>query len=141
MIARPSWSGLFKCGLVTFPVKAYTAIASEDVAFVPEEQNEMRTEAHNAVKIDTIMDEGSVDPVYRDDHAYYLIADDERGAGDFAFVQRAMVDEKKVAVARVMIHGKEQLVMLRPIENLLAMQVLDHDYPYQRRHGSRYEPA
>jgi non-homologous end joining protein Ku len=134
MSARPSWSGFFKCGLVTFPVRAYTASTSADVALVLEKRNAMQTEDHNAVKIDTIVDEATVDPAYlADNNAYYLMPDDDPGAGDFAFVQRAMVEEKKVALARVLMHGKEQLVMLRPVENLLAMQVLD--YPFQARHA------
>jgi DNA end-binding protein Ku len=56
------------------------------------------------------------------------VPDDKPGEGPFAVVQHAMKQEHKVAVARVVMHGKEQLVMVRPVGDLLAVQVLDYDF-------------
>src|SRR5260370_30224352 len=36
----------------------------------------------------------------------------------------AMVEEKRYALAQVVLHGREQLALLRPQENLLVLEVL-----------------
>jgi len=71
---------------------------------------------------------GRIDPIYLSGQAYYLVPDGKPGEGPFAVVQHAMKQEHKVAIARVVMHGKEQLVMVRPIGDLLAVQVLDYDF-------------
>jgi DNA end-binding protein Ku len=39
-----------------------------------------------------------------------------------------MVEEKRYGVAQIVMHGKEQTVLLRPIDNLLAMSILNYDH-------------
>src|SRR5260370_18528078 len=43
-----------------------------------------------------------------------------------------MVEEKRYAVAQVVLHGREQLVLLRPQENLLILEVLHYRHQVTR---------
>jgi DNA end-binding protein Ku len=43
-----------------------------------------------------------------------------------------MVKENRYAVAKVVMFGKEQIVLLRPAGNLLAMFALDYDFQVKK---------
>ena len=63
-----------------------------------------------------------IDPIFYD-HPYYLVPD--KGAGKaYGLLLEAMRESGKVAIARVVIRSKENLVAIRPREGLLAMETM-----------------
>jgi DNA end-binding protein Ku len=46
----------------------------------------------------------------------------------YVVLQQAMVELGRHAIARVVMHGKEQVVWLRPMDDLLSMTVLNYDH-------------
>jgi DNA end-binding protein Ku len=56
---------------------------------------------------------------------YYLVPDGKVGEHPFTLLREGMVQDNRYAVAKVVMFGREQLVLLRPVGNLLAMFVLD----------------
>ena len=82
------------------------------------------------------MDLDEIDPVYYD-HPYYLVPD--KGATKaYGLLLGAMKQANKVAIARVVLRSKEQLVAIRPAGDVLMMEtMLFHDevVPAARHRG------
>ena len=68
------------------------------------------------------MDLEEIDPIYYD-HPYYL-APDTGAAKAYQLLVDAMEDAGKVAIARVVIRSKENLVAIRPRDGVLAMETM-----------------
>jgi DNA end-binding protein Ku len=49
------------------------------------------------------------------------------GQKPYAVIHRAMVEENRHAIAQIVLHGKEETVLVRPYERLLAMSLLSYD--------------
>lgn len=88
------------------------------------ELEKLRTESDKAISIDTFIKPEDIDPIYFTDKTYFLTPDGPAGQKSFALLQRAMVDQNVWAVAQVVMHGKEQVVLVRPMEKLLGMTTL-----------------
>jgi DNA end-binding protein Ku len=156
---RSIWTGAISFGLVTVPVKLYSAVQRKSVRFhqlngktgvriaqkrvdpttgeeVPYEDlvkgyeigpdryvviDPGELEALDPQKTRTIDIEDFVDLVY--DHPYYL-APGAGGAKPYRLLLEAMRETEKVAIAKVVIRSKEQLVALRPVGEVLAMSTM-----------------
>src|SRR5262249_45948721 len=88
-----------------------------------DELDRLRTEADKAIKIDVFIAAGAFDPLYGTGKRYYLAPDGPAGQKAYALLYQAMVEEKRYALAQVVLHGREQLVLLRPQQNLLLLEV------------------
>jgi DNA end-binding protein Ku len=92
----------------------------------PSEINKLRSERDRAVNIDKFVPLGEIDPIYFSGQTYYLMPDGKQGPKPYAVLQKAMVAEKVVGIAQVVISNREQLVVLRPVGHLLALSVLHY---------------
>jgi DNA end-binding protein Ku len=70
---------------------------------------------------------GTLDAIYAAGKSHYLVADGPVAHKGYAVLWRGMVDEKRQAIAQVVMHGKEQLVWLRPLDGLIVMTQLSYD--------------
>ena len=93
----------------------------------PDELDKLRTEDEKSINIQTFIAEDAVDPIYFSGKSYYLVPDGPVGQKAYSVVQQAMVDEKRYGVATVVFHGRDQLVLIRPYEGLLTMEVLAYE--------------
>jgi DNA end-binding protein Ku len=91
------------------------------------ELDKLRTEDDKAIKIDAFVPIDTVDPAYFSGKSYYLVPDGPIGQRPFQVVCQGMIDEKCYGIAQVVFHNREQLVLLRPVGNLLAMSILNFD--------------
>lgn len=107
-------------------VSGYESSKDQYVVIEPEELDKLRTEDDKAIKIDKFISPDALDPMYWD-RTYYLVPDGPVGQSPFAVLRQAMVDENRYALAQVVLSGKEQIVLLRPLEQLLLMTVLSLD--------------
>jgi DNA end-binding protein Ku len=108
-------------------VSGYEYAKGQYVIVNPDELDKLRTEDDKAIKIDTFIPPTIIDPIYLTGRTYYLVPDGPVGQKPFALLQQGMVDEKRHAIAQVVLHGKEQLVLLRPAGKLIAMSVLNYE--------------
>lgn len=60
------------------------------------------------------------------DKAYYLAPDENAGKA-YALLLEAMKETKKVAIARMVLHSREHLVILRPYRNAVSLFTLYYD--------------
>jgi DNA end-binding protein Ku len=162
---RAIWTGTISFGLVTVPVKMYSAVNRKTVRFhqlssksharveqkrvdsetgeeleyqelvkgyelapdryvvvAGEELDTLAPEKTKTIDIEDFVELSQIDPIYYD-HPYYL-APGPGGAKPYSLLVAAMAQTSKVAIARVVIRSKEQLVAIRPIDGVLAMATM-----------------
>ena len=165
-MARSIWTGAISFGLVTVPVKLYSAVNRKTVRFhqlsgstgvriaqkrvdpstgdevpyedivkgfelapdryvviQPEELEALDPKKTKTIDIEDFVELSDIDPIYYD-HPYYL-APGPGGAKPYRLLLEAMRETGKVAIAKVVIRQKEQLVALRPMEgDVLGMATM-----------------
>jgi len=164
-MARSIWTGAISFGLVTVPVKLYSAVNRKTVRFhqlnsktgvrisqkrvdsstgdevayedivkgyelspdryvviEPDELSSLEPKKTKTIEIEDFVELSQIDPVYYD-HPYYL-APGPGGAKPYRLLLEAMRETGKVAIARVVIRSKEQLVALRPMGDVLGMATM-----------------
>ncbi|MGO9489415.1 MAG: Ku protein [Solirubrobacteraceae bacterium] len=162
---RAIWTGAISFGMVTVPVKLYSAINRKTVRFhqlsgktgvriaqkrvdphsgeevpyedivkgyeiapdryvviEPGELESLAPKKTRTIEIEEFVELSQIDPVFYD-HPYYL-APAPGGAKPYRLLAEAMSETGKVAIARVVIRSKEQLVALRPIGGALGMATM-----------------
>ena len=108
-------------------VKGYELTKDRYVVVTPEELDALDPERTRTIDIEDFVDLDEIDPVYYD-HPYYLVPD-KGAAKAYGLLLGAMKEAGKVAIARVVIRSKEQLVAIRPGEGdvLMMETMLFHD--------------
>ena len=109
-------------------VSGYEYSDGQYMVIEPEEIDKLRTEVEKrAVNIDAVVRADSIDPVYFTDKTYYLLPDGAIGQKPYALIQQCLADDELQAIGRVTLFGREELVAVRPAENLLAMTALKYE--------------
>jgi DNA end-binding protein Ku len=161
------WMGTLNFGLVSMPVKLYSAITNKSVHFnqlhaadharviqkrvcsadgeevayeevvkgyelAPEryvviedaELAALAPEATRTIEIEDFVDIEEIDRIYFD-KPYYVVPN-RGGARSYELLLHAMRDTGKVAIARVVLRAREQLVAVHPREDILMMTTLTY---------------
>jgi DNA end-binding protein Ku len=162
---RSIWTGAISFGLVTVPVKLYSAVnrktvrfhqlssksgariaqkrvdpqSGEEVAYEdivkgyelapdryvviePAELDTLQPKKTKTIEIEDFVELSQIDPIYYD-HPYYL-APGPGGAKPYRLLLEAMAETDKIAIARVVIRSKEQLVAIRAMGDVLEMATM-----------------
>jgi DNA end-binding protein Ku len=109
-------------------VSGYEYARDRYVVVDPDELDRLRTEADKAIKIDVFIASRAFDPLYATGKKYYLAPNGPAGQKAYALLCQAMVTEDRYGIAQVVLHGREQLVLLRPQENLLILELLHYQH-------------
>lgn len=163
--SRPVWNGSINFGLVTIPVKLYTAVREKRLSFrslhdqdkVPlkqklvcpadgkevhpehivkgfeiekdqyvviqqEELDAVKPKATKSIEIQDFVDLADIDPVYFDKP--YYVAPKPEGIKPYQLLVQAMQSKKKVGIARIVMHTKEYLAALRPLDDVLCLETM-----------------
>jgi DNA end-binding protein Ku len=103
-------------------VKGYELTKDSYVVIQPDELDALDPEKTRTVEIEDFVDLADIDPIYYD-HPYYLVP--AKGAEKaYGLLLGAMQEAGKVAIARVVLRSKEQLVAIRPAGELLMMETM-----------------
>jgi len=106
-------------------VKGYEFAKDQYVMFTPEELKALEEAGTHSADITEFVPLKTIDPVYFD-KAYYL-GPDKGGAKPYALLARALRESGRCALGRWAARGKQYIVMIRPVEDLvegLVMQQL-----------------
>jgi DNA end-binding protein Ku len=103
-------------------IKGYEIGPERYVTLTPEELEALEPQKTRTIDIEDFVDLDEIDPIYYD-HPYYL-APDTGAAKAYQLLVDAMEDANKVAIARVVIRSKENLVAIRPRDGVLAMETM-----------------
>jgi DNA end-binding protein Ku len=103
-------------------VKGYELTKDRYVVITPEELEALDPERTRTIDIEDFVDLEDIDPIFYD-HPYYLVPD--TGATKaYGLLLNAMRESGKVAIAKVVLRSKEQLVAIRPQDELLCMETM-----------------
>jgi DNA end-binding protein Ku len=103
-------------------VKGYEIAKDRYVVIEPGELEALEPKKTKTIEIEDFVELSQIDPVYYD-HPYYL-APGPGGLKPYRLLLEAMRETGKVAIARVVIRSKEQLVALRPMGDALGMATM-----------------
>ena len=103
-------------------VKGYEIAQDRYVVIEPGELEALAPKKTKTIEIEDFVELAQIDPIYYD-HPYYL-APGPGGAKPYRLLLDAMSETGKVAIARVVIRSKEQLVALRPMGDALGMATM-----------------
>ena len=105
-------------------VKGYEITPEQYVVIEPGELEALEPRKTKTIDIEDFVDLEEIDPLYYD-HPYYLLPG-TGAAKPYKLLVTAMDDAQKVAIARVVIRQKEQLVAIRPTsDGVLAMSTMN----------------
>ena len=100
-------------------VKGYEISPDRYVVITPDELESLEPRKTKTVDIEDFVELAEIDPLYYD-HPYYLLPG-QGAQKPYKLLVEAMKQANKVAIARVVIRSKEQLVAIRPVGDILAM--------------------
>jgi DNA end-binding protein Ku len=103
-------------------VKGFELTKERYVVVTPEELDSVAPEKTRAIDIEDFVDLEDIDPIFYD-HPYYLVPD-KGAAKAYGLLLEAMRESGKVAIARVVLRSKEQLVAIRPAGEVLTMETM-----------------
>ena len=103
-------------------VKGYEFAKDQYVMFSPEELKALEDTTSHAIDIGQFVPLDSVDPLYFD--GTYYLAPDKGGAKPYTLLATALRKARQCAVGRWISRGKEHIVVIRPIEDGLALHQL-----------------
>jgi DNA end-binding protein Ku len=105
-------------------VKGYEFAKDQYVTFTQDELKAMEEASSQAIEIAEFVPLTKVDPIYFEG-AYYL-GPDKGGERSYALLAAAMRETGRSAVAKWKARGKMYMVLIRPVEKGLVMQVLHY---------------
>jgi DNA end-binding protein Ku len=103
-------------------VKGYEFAKDQYVMFTPDELRALEETGTHSVDVAQFVPLTAVDPVYFE-RTYYL-APDQGGAKPFTLFVTALRESGRCAVGRWASHGRDHVVILRPVDNALALHQL-----------------
>src|ERR1700722_17919291 len=120
-------------------VKGYEFAKDQYVMFTAEELKALEDTTTHAIDIGQFVPLESVDPVYFD--GTYYLAPDKGGAKPYTLLATALRKTKQCAVGRWISRGKENIVVIRPIDEGLAMHQLHFQAEVRAIKDIGLEPA
>ncbi len=107
-------------------VSGYEFKKGKYVELDPEELAKLRPQSDRALKIDAFVHAGTIDPLYFDGRMYYLIPGDAAGQEPYAVILEAMKREQYDGIGHLIFSGKDQIALIRPLDNVLQMAMLTY---------------
>lgn len=92
-----------------------------------EELDALRTDKERALTIDAFVPPDEIDPLYFDGRMYYLLPSSNEAHEAYALLAAAMQRQKRCGVGQVVFSGREQLALVRPVDGVLTMAMLNYD--------------
>lgn len=111
-------------------IKGYQYEPGQYVVIDPEEIEKIKPKSNKVIEIESFVDNTEVHPTLFDT-PYYIGPDGEVAAKTYDLLRAALQDANKVALGRVILRDKENMVLLNPLGNGLVMYKLR--YPAEVR--------
>lgn len=108
-------------------VSGYEYKKGKYIEIDPEELDAARSKQERALKIDAFIPPETVDPLYFDGRMYYLLPSGAGAQEPYEIFVQAMERKERYGVGQVTFSGKDQIVLLRPLEGVLHMAMLNYE--------------
>lgn len=107
-------------------VSGYEYAKDQYVIIDTDELDKLRTEDDKAIRIDTFVPANLFDSLHLSGKNYYLVPEGPVGQKAYQVIYQGMLESERFAIAQVVMHGKEQLVVVRPMHGFLVMSILNY---------------
>ena len=107
-------------------VSGYEYAKGQYVIVDQSEVAKLRKESDKSIQIDGFVKSEDIDPLYFSGKTYYLLPDGPAGGKPYALLHKGMCDAGVHAVAQIIMSGREQLVVLRPVDDMIVMTIMQH---------------
>jgi len=107
-------------------VRGYEFAKDQYVVIDPAEVQLLRKESDKSIRIEGFVKPDAVDARYMTGRTQDLAPEGAPAFKPYALLHKAMVEADRFAFAKVVLAGREQLVLLRPVENLLVMSFVSY---------------
>jgi DNA end-binding protein Ku len=104
-------------------VKGYEISKSKYVILSSDELDAVKLETTHTIEIERFVSEKDIDRLYWND-PYYLIPDEKGGVEAYTVIREALSETGRVALGRVVMHGRERLVALEPRDKGIVVYTL-----------------
>jgi DNA end-binding protein Ku len=94
-------------------VKGYEISKDHYVVLSNEELGAVKLETTRNIEIERFVDENDIDRLYWN-VPYYLLPGDKAGIDAYGVIRQALAETGRIALGRVVMHGRERLVALEP---------------------------
>ncbi len=118
-------------------IKGYEIAKGDYVHVTDEELADVQIASSHTMDIESFVPKAEVDAIYIDNH-YYLAPDAKVGEEAFAVIREAMRERAMVGIARVVLFGRERMVMVEPRAKGLMATTLHYAYEV-RADGSYFD--
>ncbi len=108
-------------------VKGYEVAKGDYIVVTDDELADVKIESSHTIDIDKFVPKADIDRLYFDNN-YYIAPDDKVGEEAFAVIREAMRGRDMVGIARVVLFGKERMLMLEPRSKGLLGTTLRYGY-------------
>jgi len=105
-------------------ISGYEYAKDQYVVIEPDELNKLRKESDRSVNIAGFVPIDDVDPIYHAGKTYYLVPDGVAGKKPYALLRQGMADLAVNAIGKIILSGREQLVLVRTRGDMIMMTVL-----------------
>jgi DNA end-binding protein Ku len=105
-------------------VSGYEYAKDQYVIIDPDEIAKIRKESDKSIDVRGFVKQDAVDPMYFSGRTYYLLPDGPAGGKPYQLLHDAMKTEELYAIGTAILSGRQQVVVVRPVEGLLGMTVL-----------------
>jgi len=105
-------------------VKGYEFSKGQYVTFSPEELKTLDEKATNSIDINEFIPLGKVDRMFLD--KVYFLGPDKGGARAYHLLREALAETGRAAIGQYASRGKQYLVLVRPMDNVLVMEQLHY---------------
>ena len=113
-------------------VSGYEQRKGKYVEIDPDDLDALRSERERTLTIDAFVSPDTIDPLYFDGRMYYLLPDGAGSQESYAVIVAAMERQECYGVGQVMFSGKDQIVLVRPLDGFLHMAMLNYDKEIRR---------
>lgn len=104
-------------------VKGYEIAPGQHIVVEPEELAALEPTLTHTIEVEDFVQLEEIDPIYFD--RPYLLVPDTGGARPYRLLLETLSDTGKVAIARVVLRSRQQLVAIHPHENVLRMTTMN----------------
>lgn len=108
-------------------VSAYEFADDQYVPIDAEELAKLRTKSDRTIDIDAFIADKQIDPRFYSGRTLYLTPDGGIGGKPYVMLHRLLVEEKKVAFCSGVFNNREQRLLLRPEERIIAGTFLRYE--------------
>lgn len=122
-------------------VMAYEYEKGKYVIIDQEERDALKTKSEKTITLEKFVPPEAIDPLYFSGRNLYLLPDGASGEKPYAVLARAMQAEGLEAIGQAAVSGRDELVLVRSVEGLLAVSFLRFANQIKQPSEVRDEPS